>query len=684
MEGYLEEVAEYRSNTVSSKSRSVYRNSVAKYLDWLYDHKPDVLSHELIEVINEIEGNRMKGIKAILSEVDPEMPPIKFEDFTAPDFMVWIASLRTPTGRKPRYSTYNGHRSALFNLLRDYGVTMSTTLELELARHFKGLKRMLAIDIANGQGAIKVGKDPLPFGLYRFLAKTFLMQRSTEFTFAQCFMVICWNLMCRSANAFTIKYEHMEWTEDALCVYFAHMKNDQTGERPRDPRHIYPNPLMPEICPVLSLGIFWLTYAFDQNNQSLYPGNNQYDRFRKILKKVGDLEEVQFELERHGVDSNDLGTHSMRKGAATYCSSGSTAGPSSSSIHLRAGWAMGGVQDTYLRYESAGDMYVGRVVSGLPLDKPEFAVVGPRFEGESAMVLGQVKRVFGNVPRSLIGIAQNALACLVYHHDFLLEILPSNHPVRQSVLITHRSILETLKPLVKCSLQNQVDTIPTGIPPHTSLLREMKSLLDQMKSVIPAIAEASANTVEDITRMLEDRAIGAGTVTREGLQSLLTQELERFLGQRSADPIRSDNGSENAAQVGNANRLFSWGGRLRRLPEHYELPNGTVHAAFRIWMCPDTDREICALRHCSTADFDDKNKRKRFGDLRRIMNKIIESVRDSGLYRERPTVEECDAMLVSWEEQGLISAVTPRGRERRMGQLKWTYVLKILRVNHLL
>jgi hypothetical protein len=226
------------------------------------------------------------------------MPPVVFEDSTAQDFMVWIASLKTPSGQKPRYSTYNGHRSALFNLFRDYGETMSSILEVELARHFKGLKRMLAQEIANGEGAIKIGKDPLPFTLYRFLSKTFLMQRSKEFTFAQCFMVVCWNLMCRSANAFTIKYEHTEWTEDALSVYFAHMKNDQTGERPRDPRHIYPNPLMPEICPILSLGIFWLTYSFDQNNQSLYPGNNQYDRFRKILKIASDLEEVRLELER--------------------------------------------------------------------------------------------------------------------------------------------------------------------------------------------------------------------------------------------------------------------------------------------------------------------------------------------------------------------------------------------------
>ena len=72
-------------------------------------------------------------------------------------------------------------------------------------------------------------------------------------------MITYWNLMCRSANAFTIKHSHMEWKRDSLGVFFAQMKNDQGGERPKDARHVYPNPLMPEICPLLSLGIYWLT-----------------------------------------------------------------------------------------------------------------------------------------------------------------------------------------------------------------------------------------------------------------------------------------------------------------------------------------------------------------------------------------------------------------------------------------
>ncbi len=95
-------------------------------------------------------------------------------------------------------------------------------------------------------------------------------------------MLICWNLMCRSASAVHIKFQHLEWVEDALCIYLAQQKNDQNRERPWDPRHVYPNPLMPEICPVLSLGLYWLTYSFSTNSDRLYPGSDQYDGLERF------------------------------------------------------------------------------------------------------------------------------------------------------------------------------------------------------------------------------------------------------------------------------------------------------------------------------------------------------------------------------------------------------------------
>ncbi|OWZ17919.1 hypothetical protein PHMEG_0008073 [Phytophthora megakarya] len=253
-------------------------------------------------------------------------------------------------------------------------------------KYFKGLRRERATAAARGEVRAKTGKDPLSFDL--------------------------------SANAFGIHHGHMEWSGDALCIYFAHKKNDQEGSRPRDPRHIYANPLNPVICPVLAIGMFWATSSFG-GSDLLFPGSNQYERFRKCLHRLLERDGSKDELRRRGVNQDDLGTHSTRKGAATYCTSGSTSCPSSTAVHLRAGWSLGGVQNTYLRYEAAGDMHVGRTVSGLPPGSQNFAVLPPHIVKRDAVVEQAIECVFPGLPSQLSYVGEFCLATLVYHAPYL-------------------------------------------------------------------------------------------------------------------------------------------------------------------------------------------------------------------------------------------------------------------------
>ena len=60
---------------------------------------------------------------------------------------------------------------------------------------------------------------------------------------------------------------------------------------------------------------------------------------------------------------------------------------------------MGPIQDTYLRFEAAGDQYVGRVVSGLPLSSCEFGAMPPEFESEDECKLGF--EMFSTLPSHL-------------------------------------------------------------------------------------------------------------------------------------------------------------------------------------------------------------------------------------------------------------------------------------------
>ncbi|EKX31429.1 hypothetical protein GUITHDRAFT_43555, partial [Guillardia theta CCMP2712] len=113
----------------------------------------------------------------------------------------------------------------------------------------------------------------------------------------------------------------MGWKDDHMWICFPHSKTDQVGER-NEPKSIYANPICPAICPILAMGVYLMSHSPD--TRKLFPGGSQYHRFVNCLQKVMTLPEraVCQELQRLGMNKEDLGTHSIRKGAATYCTSG--------------------------------------------------------------------------------------------------------------------------------------------------------------------------------------------------------------------------------------------------------------------------------------------------------------------------------------------------------------------------
>jgi hypothetical protein len=94
--------------------------------------------------------------------------------------------------------------------------------------------------------------------------------------------------------------------------------------------------------------------VLQDSDSLLFPGSEQGTWFRKILKQL--LEKHKGNLDGYNVE--DIGTHSIRKGATTYASSGSTVSPSSVAINNYGGWTLGTVKDVYMLYEKAGDHYV--------------------------------------------------------------------------------------------------------------------------------------------------------------------------------------------------------------------------------------------------------------------------------------------------------------------------------------
>lgn len=98
------------------------------------------------------------------------------------------------------------------------------------------------------------------------------------------------------------------------------------------------------------------------------------------------------------------------------------------SVILRAGWSLGGVQDRYIRFAGAGDMFVGRCVAGNSLHSQDFSYLPPHFPEAGESVREMMKLMFPSIFQTLSGVAEFCLASLVYHETYLRETLSAHHP----------------------------------------------------------------------------------------------------------------------------------------------------------------------------------------------------------------------------------------------------------------
>ena len=108
------------------------------------------------------------------------------------------------------------------------------------------------------------------------------------------------------------------------------------------------NPLHAVTCPVLSL-------------VAACPSHSLEERPLLCLTETA-CSITSDEIRTLGIEPEKIGVHSVRKGAATYRSSGTTAGVSFATNCVHVGWSMGGAKDRYIKYAEAGDRVCGRTL----------------------------------------------------------------------------------------------------------------------------------------------------------------------------------------------------------------------------------------------------------------------------------------------------------------------------------
>ncbi len=326
-------------NNIDEGTRSGYQSSTKRLIMWLFESEEhrNILHEECITTLQVIHDDQTipqkkktakLNAKALqyVKKASQDFHPIKLSDLSVKIFVHFLfsrAKVRNDGSKFLSKSGYGTYRSALKDLYKECAVDMEKSYETELSLMYKCLNRSYQEEKKEKGGRMTEGKDPMSFALYQKLCQWMLEDKDSNAIFAHAFLTLTWNLVCRSKNTVFIHRNHISWSADSLTVQFAHMKTDMEGFEAAVKRHIYANPHNVAICCPTALAKY-LLFCPKRTDDMLFD-ENSYQRFRKYLKDLVDAHAD--ELKRMGVDPENIGVHSIRKGAATYCCSGTTAAP---------------------------------------------------------------------------------------------------------------------------------------------------------------------------------------------------------------------------------------------------------------------------------------------------------------------------------------------------------------------
>eukprot|EP00985_Skeletonema_marinoi_P017288 scaffold9389_cov124-Skeletonema_marinoi.AAC.4 len=153
-----------------------------------------------------------------------------------------------------------------------------------------------------------------------------------------------------------------------------------------------------------------------------------HDLFRELNDDLYDI----------GINWEELGTHSVRKGVGSMVANASTVGPPIVALCLRAGWKLGGVKEMYLFRQDAGDLNVGRRAACLDIETKEFGISPPYCdcsdldEDGKLAVMNKVERWMKERIPKVDSIPANSWNLAVQRRKISLHLPPVNQSVHQS------------------------------------------------------------------------------------------------------------------------------------------------------------------------------------------------------------------------------------------------------------
>lgn len=376
-----------------------------------------------------------------------------------------------------------------------------------------------------------------------------------------------------------------------------------------------------------------------------------------------------------------IGSHTARKTAASYVSSVSSV-HSESAFCLRMGWKLAGAKGRYiqLRADSHGDSVIGRILARLPVQSADFATLPPHFAVDDDRTRRAIKTCFPNAPTNLNGILELCLASLVFHKEFLKKKLAPRHPLFSSPLFADSS-LDFLAGIVQCGLPNATSRLQSsGIPTLTTVLIQLREQNNQVAAILPRLRELPEEIVGQLDKKLEEKAVGYGQVTVNGLEDHLKRVLEPML--RHLQPEKPQLDEREQVREPHRTQLHQWGGGFHLVPESFALPKVGLRLAWQSYMCPNAELQVPPLRSVSSRDMSTAAKKKRLSEFQVAMREIQQKVEEvPGRWIPYPSFQEADAMFHAVEAELGVGNKTQKGRQRRISELNWRTAARDIRAH---
>ena len=210
----------------------------------------------------------------------------------AKQIRLYLCSLKHPTLTDSNnlplhslHSTLKKYVTAINNLFTDSHRQVPHVFKSQLSKMLASKRKTEQRMKANGTIPDDNAREEMSFALYRELAMYFL---KSDNMFAHLFLVLCWNMMVRNCNTDDLVFGNCVWTGDSFGVSVKRTKTNPDGSKQVQEtiKHIYANPLMPEVCPILALAMYLVVFPFvgtTKSSTKLFPGSNTQKNFNDCV-----------------------------------------------------------------------------------------------------------------------------------------------------------------------------------------------------------------------------------------------------------------------------------------------------------------------------------------------------------------------------------------------------------------